>query len=49
MNGELDIKDKKQRDICPVAWGTDQNTAWEGNQEVNPFSSLETALKMVFV
>lgn len=30
VNWELDIKDEKQRDICPVAWGTDQNTAWEG-------------------
>lgn len=49
VNWELDIKGEIQRDICPVAWGTDQNTAWEGSREVNPSCSLETALKMAFV
>lgn len=49
VNWELDIKDEKQRDICPLAWGTDQNTAWEGSWEVNPSCSLQTALKMAFV
>lgn len=49
VNWELDIKGEIQRDICPVAWGTDQNTAWEGSREVNPSCSLKTALKMAFV